>query len=366
MPHSDDPRFYWFALNTVPNIGNVRYATLVRRFGSARAALEAPPSELRRIPDIGDKAVQSITSEVDYAEAEKQIGLLEKAEAKMIALLDEDYPSPLKKIYDPPPFLLIKGDLLPEDSNAVAIVGCRVCTSYGAQIAEQLAKALSAAGLTIVSGLARGIDSAAHRATLKAGGRTIAVLGCGLDVIYPPENESLYEEIAHAGAIVSEFPFGFKPDKYNFPSRNRIISGLSRGVIVVEAGRGSGALLTAQHALDQNREVFAVPGNISSAASFGTNELLKQGAIPVTTPADVLLALGYDPRRKSAAPPREVVGLAIEEQKVFDTLTDQPQQIDNLSQNLSKPVSEVLSLLLGLEMAGLIRQLPGKLFLRET
>lgn len=366
MPYPDDPRFYWFALKTVPNIGDVRYATLVRRFGSPQAALEASPAELKKIPDIGDKTIHSLKSEADFTEAEKQYATLIKTNTRMITLLDDDYPQPLKRIYDPPPFLLVKGDIVPEDATAVAIVGCRACSSYGTQITEQLARSLSVSGLTIVSGLARGIDSTAHRATLKAGGRTIAVLGCGLDVIYPPENEGLYNEIAQSGAVVSEFFFGVNPDKFNFPSRNRIISGLSKGVIVVEAGRASGALLTAQHAIDQNREVFAVPGNINSTASYGTNELLKQGAIPVTSPADVLLALGYDPNRKESIQAKEIKGLAEDEQKVYDNLTHQPQQIDKLSQSISKPVSEVLALLLNLEMAGLIRQLPGKLFLRET
>ena len=366
MPLIDDPRYYWFALNTVPNIGNVRFNMLIKRFGSPQAALDASPAELKKIPDIGDAVIESLKSKVDHAEVEKQLRLLEKSGARMINILEEEYPPALKRIYDPPPCLFVKGKLTEKDANAVAIVGSRICTSYGRQITEQLARGLSQVGLTIVSGMARGIDSIAHRSAMQAGGRTIAVLGCGLDVIYPPENESLYHEIAASGAVISEFSFGLKPDKFNFPARNRIISGLSKGVVVVEAGRASGALLTAQHALDQNREVFAVPGNINSSTSAGTNELIKQGAIPVTSTADILLALGLDPTRKPTSERKEKVNLPEDEERIYQMLSNQPQQVDILSQNVSRPVAEVLSVLLNLEMAGLVRQLPGKLFLRES
>jgi DNA processing protein len=365
MSHSDNSRLYWFALQTVPNIGALRYTVLVKRFGSPQVALEASVAELKRIPDFGEKVVESIKTQVDWEEAEKQLATLNKSGAQMITILDDVYPEPLKRIYDPPPFLLIRGNLTAADQHAVAIVGSRVCTAYGKQIAEQLARGLVDAGMTVVSGLARGIDSGAHRSALKAGGRTIAVLGCGLDIIYPPENEELYDEISASGAVVSEFPFGLKPDKFNFPTRNRIISGLSKGVVVVEAGRMSGALLTVQHAIDQNREVFAVPGNINSPASAGTNELLKQGAIPVTSLADVLLALGYHPDHKLEVKAQPLPELPDNQLAVYNSLSNQPQQIDALSQRLCKPVAEVLSSLFSLEMEGLVRQLPGKLFLRE-
>jgi DNA processing protein len=327
--------------------------------------LEATVGELKRIPDFGEKVIESLKHQVDWEQAEKQLAALEKSGARMITILDDDYPEVLKRIYDPPSFLLLKGNFVPADDNAIALVGSRVCTAYGKQITEQLARGLVESGLTVVSGLARGIDSAAHRGALQAGGRTIAVLGCGLDIIYPPENEALYDEIASSGAVVSEFPFGLRPEKFNFPTRNRIISGLSKGVVVIEAGKMSGALLTVQHAIDQNREVFAVPGNINSAASAGTNELLKQGAIPVTSLADVLLALGYHPNRKAEPKARVIPELPGEVQTIYNSLSNQPQQIDSISQQLGKPVAEVLSALFSLEMAGLVRQMPGKLFLRE-
>jgi DNA processing protein len=366
MLHSDDSRLYWFALQTVPNIGALRFAVLVKRFGSPRAALEASTAELKRIPDFGEKVIESLKTQVDWETAERQLATLDKSGAKMVTILDANYPELLKRIYAPPPFLIVKGDLTTADQDAVAIVGSRVCSAYGRQIAEQLARGLVDAGMTIVSGLARGIDSCAHRSALKAGGRTIAVLGCGLDIIYPPESEELYNEISASGAVVTEYPFGSRPDKFNFPARNRIISGLSRGVVVVEAGKMSGALLTVQHAIDQNREAFAVPGNINSPASAGTNELLKQGAIPVTSPADILLALGHHPDQKAEVKARPEPQLPDYELAVYNSLNNQPQQIDSLSRRLSKPVAEVLSSLFSLEMAGLVRQLPGKLFLRDS
>lgn len=366
MSRSSDPRYYWFALQTVPGIGALRYVSLVKRFGSAQAALEAPTTELQRMPDFGEKITHALRTQVDWAEAEKQLAALENSGAQMITVLDSTYPESLRQIYAPPPFLLIKGVLTPADQDAVAIVGSRICTAYGRQITEQLTRGLVEAGLTIVSGLARGIDSHAHQAALKAGGRTVAILGCGLDVIYPPENKTLYDDIAASGAVMSEFVFGLKPDKFNFPTRNRIISGLSKGVIVVEAGKMSGALLTAQHAIDQNREVFAVPGNINSSASAGTNELLKQGAIPVTSPQDVLLSLGYHPDKRHEPKRRPIPELPEHELTVYNSLSERPQQIDALSNRLSRPVAEVLAALFSLEMAGLVRQLPGKLFLRES
>lgn len=366
MPAHDDARYWWLALNTVPLIGAVRLVALVRKFGSAQAVLEAPDAQLARVEDVGEKVIEAIRHQVDFQRAEIQLEKLEKSGAKMLTILEADYPEPLKRIYDPPPFLFVRGELRKDDAQAVGIVGSRICSTYGRQVTEMLATELSKAGLCIVSGLARGIDSVAHQAAIASGGRTVAVLGCGLDVIYPPENKGLYDEVAAHGAIVTEFEFGLRPDKYNFPSRNRIISGLARGVIVVEARRGSGALLTARHAVEQNREVFAVPGNITSATSHGTNELLKQGAAPVTQAADVLLALGLHPLQKRAAVARPTVKLAEREQAVYDQLSDQPQLVDSLSQDLQRPVQEVLSLLLSLEMAGLVRQLPGKLFLRAV
>lgn len=366
MSHRSDERYWWFALNTVPQIGAVRAVALVKHFGSPQAVLEASPAQLNSVPEIGEKAVRALKVQVDEEHAVEQLAKLEQHNARLVSILDSDYPDQLKRIYDPPPFLIIKGDFQPQDRLAVAIVGSRISTEYGRQVTEMLCHELSKAGLTIVSGIARGIDSIAHQTAIAHGGRTIGVLGCGLDVTYPPENKKLYEEIAGSGAVVTEFEFGTRPEKFNFPARNRIIAGLSRGVIVVEARKGSGALVTAQHAVEQNREVFAVPGNITSVASHGANELLKQGAIPVTQAADVLLALGIDPSARTAAKERPRISLPEAEQVIYDSLSTQPQLVDNLSITVHRPVGEVLSLLLSLEMAGLVRQLPGKQFLRTV
>lgn len=366
MSHLNDPRYWWLALNTVPGIGAVRYVALVKHFGSPQAVLEASPKALNAVPEIGEKVVQALRDQVKESFAEEQLAKLDRANAKLISILDDDYPESLKRIYDPPPYLLVRGNILPQDRLAVGIVGSRLCTEYGRQVTEQLVRELSKAGLTIVSGLARGIDSIAHQTAIKSGGRTIAALGCGLDVIYPPENKKLYAEIAESGAVLTAYDFGTRPEKFNFPARNRIISGLSRGIIVVEARKGSGALVTAQHAVDQNREVFAVPGNITSVSSHGANELLKQGAIPVTQAADVLLALGIDPNVRTAAREKPRISLPESEQLIYDSLSTQPQLVDNLSNSIHRPIGEVLSHLLSLEMAGLVRQLPGKLFVRTV
>ncbi len=366
MSPQNDPRYWWFALNTVPGIGVVRFVALVKHFGSPQAALEATPKELNTMPEIGEKVARALKGQVDEKHAEDQLAKLDHHNARLVSILDTDYPDQLKRIYDPPPFLIVKGDFRPEDRLAVAIIGSRMSSEYGRQVAEMLSRQLCKSGLTIVSGLARGIDSISHLATIAVGGRTIGVLGCGLDITYPPENKKLYQQVADSGAVITEFEFGVRPEKFNFPARNRIISGLSRGVIVVEARKGSGALVTAQHAVDQNREVFAVPGNITSVASYGANELLKQGAIPVTQAPDVLLALGIDPQTRAAAKERPRVSLPEAEQLIYDNLSTQPQLVDSLSNSVHRPVGEVLSLLLSLEMAGLVRQLPGKLFLRTV
>lgn len=365
MTEDKDQRLYWFALQAVPGIGAVRFNSLVRRFGSPQAVLEAPKAQLAELPDFGTKLTAALKSEVDFDQAEKQMLMLEKSGAKLISILDPAYPKPLKQIYDPPSFLLVQGELTEADELSVGMVGSRSCTRYGRQIAGKVAADLAAGGLTVVSGLARGIDSAAHRGAIKVGGRTIGVLGCGLDVIYPPENGPLYDEVRDSGALISEFPFGIKPEKHNFPSRNRIISGLCRGVLLIEAGRASGALLTAKHALDQDREVMVVPGNIDSAASAGTNELLKEGAIPVTSTSDVLLALGLDPRFKPKRKATVPANLPDAERRLLGILSEQPQQVDNISMSIEKPIAQVLALLSNLELFGLVKQLPGKRFIKE-
>lgn len=286
---------------------------------------------------------------------------LAQAKVKYVTLLDADYPENLKTIFDPPPVLYYRGELKAEDALAVAIVGSRRATPYGRESATRLARELARAGVTVVSGLARGIDSCAHRGALAGGGRTLAVLGSGLDVIYPPENARLYAEIAENGAVISEFPLGTAPEPGHFPRRNRVISGLSRAVVVVEAARTSGSLITADCALEQGREVLAVPGPITSPMSWGTNNLIKQGAKLLQEVTDVLSTLGLpSPGVEEAAKP----DLTTQEEKVYSFFSERALHIDELVHLSGLTVQEVTAILMMLELKGLVRQLPGKMFCR--
>ncbi|MBN3039340.1 MAG: DNA-processing protein DprA [Candidatus Omnitrophica bacterium] len=289
-----------------------------------------------------------------------------KSPIKILNFADEEYPINLKYIFDPPASLNIKGSLLKEDSIAIAVVGSRRATYYGQHNAENLAFHLAAKGITIVSGLARGVDSAAHRGALKAGGRTIAVLGSGVDVIYPPENSKLAEDVARNGAVISEFPLGTPPFKQNFPRRNRIISGMSLGIVVIEAAKRSGALITANFALEQGREVFAIPGKIGSLTSQGTHSLIKDGAKLVESVEDIIeeiesLRIYQDVKKQEALP---LPGLSEEEKQIYDNITKEPSYIDDIMEKVIFSHGKLLNCLLRLEHKGLIKELPGKQFIR--
>jgi DNA processing protein len=285
----------------------------------------------------------------------------------MIALGEEGYPAPLAEIAVPPPVLFVKGSLLPADDKAIAIVGSRKPSLAGLRMAADLAGDLARAGFTIVSGLARGIDTAAHRGALEAGGRTIAVLGSGIDVTYPPENGSLADSIAARGATLSEFVPGTRPVKGNFPRRNRLISGLALGTVVVEAGERSGALITADAALEQNRTVFAVPGTPGYAGAKGANKLLKEGAKLVESAADVLEDIAPQVRPQPGQPTLGfAAGLTGAEERVSDLLSDAPAHVDEIARHLGMPAHNVLAVLLSLETKGLARPLPGKFYVREA
>ena len=292
-------------------------------------------------------------------------------DGKVVALEDALYPAWLRTIADPPPVLYCHGLPEPRDRQAVAIVGARKATSYGLRITETLARELSGAGFTIVSGFARGIDAAAHRAALEAGGRTIAVLGCGLDVDYPPEHADLREEIATCGAVLTEFAPGTKPLAHHFPRRNRIISGLSLGVIVVEAAEDSGSLITARLALDQGRDVFAVPGPIDAALSRGPHGLIKQGAKLVETVDDIVEELlpqidtaGIPKRRPVLAEAAELPNLSSEERLLLDQMSREPLHLDDLTERSGLTPGGVAGILLGLELKDVVRQLPGQRYYR--
>ncbi len=359
-----------FLLQSVPGIGNQRIRQLVSHFGSVKNILSATFPQLVNVDGVDKKLADKILREKDPEFADRQLKMVKAWNASVIAFWSRDYPGGLKQIFDPPVLLFQKGRVLPEDSVSIGIVGTRSPSNYGVQVTEKLTKELTKIGFTIVSGLARGIDTIAHRTALKSGGRTVAVLGSGLNFIYPTENKKLAAQIEESGAILTEYPFGTKPDASNFPKRNRIISGLSLGILVVEAGPKSGALITANFALEQGREVFAVPGSITSLRSVGTNRLIKDGAILIQGIDDILQELDVKLRalRKmeitdsGSSVPKD---LSDEEKRVWEMLTDDPQHIDSLSQKLGLPSSQVLSLLLTLELKDLIKQLPGAYFIRQ-
>lgn len=283
-----------------------------------------------------------------------------------INISDKDYPANLKGIYAPPKALYVNGALEKDDRAAIAIVGSRAATPYGLSTAYRLAGELASFGITVVSGLAVGIDTEAHKGALDRGGRTIAVLGSGLDVIYPPENKKLAQRIEKQGAVISEFPLGTPPNRYNFPRRNRIISGFSLGVVVVEASKDSGALITAKCALDENREVFAVPGKAGSVTSEGTHQLIKDGARLVENGEDIIEELGLELKRISdGRAGKSFPDLEKDEEKIFEALSDEPLHIDEIAEAASFDASLALKTLSSLELKGAIKQLPGKRFVRR-
>ena len=286
---------------------------------------------------------------------------------KTLSIHSKAYPSNLKNIHRPPEELFIDGDILPSDKSAIAIVGTRRATYYGLSQCEKLAYELGLKGITVISGMARGIDSAAHRGALKAGARTIAVLGSGLNHIYPPENKKLYKEIVKNGAVVSEFPPDTPPARANFPQRNRIISGMSKGVVVIEAPAKSGALITADYALEQGREVFAMPGNVNSVKSRGTNALIREGAKLVENADDIIEELRSvmdNSPRSTAYSPQPVPSVSPDEKLIFDILNDEPKSIDEILQDSELPSGKAAEILLKLELKKLIKMLPGKNFVR--
>jgi DNA processing protein len=343
-------------------IGPVRFQRLLDVCGGAEAAWQAGELELA-MAGLERRTIASLRQLRRRTSPDGAVQRLERLGIGALTLLDVDYPTALRQIADPPPVLFVRGRLEPTDEPAVALVGTRQATPYGRAVAERLAAELGRAGVTVTSGLARGIDTAAHRAALEAGGRTLAVLANGLDQVYPPQNEHLARRIVEqrAGALVAELPPGVPPDAVNFPRRNRIIAGLSRVTVIVEADVRSGALITADFALEQGREVMAVPGSIMSRMSRGTHELLKQGASPVTGAEDVLQVLGSAPRESST--PR-LPTLAPDEQRVWDALADEPRHIDELARGLDRRVGEVAATLAVLELQGLARQVGAMQYTR--
>ncbi len=362
--HKDSDLLYLLALSLIKDIGPVMARRLVNNFGSAAEVFSQDEKSLMDVEGIGQQRARTIREFNRWRDAEAIIKRCREINVQIISYFSALYPENLKTIHDPPLILYIMGKPLPEDNLAIAIVGSRRTSEYGRRVAEKLSRELSELGITIVSGLARGIDTIAHTASLKSGGRTIGVFGSGLDRPYPPENKELIKKILNNGYVLSEFPPGTPPNKENFPQRNRLISGLSLAVIVVEAEAKSGALITAGYGLEQGREVFAVPGGIFLKTSQGTNSLIKKGAKPVTSVNDIIeeLAPGLKDLMKTQEPQRAHLEFSDREKAIINIMTEEPLHIDEIARKSGRPVSETLSVLLELELKGAVRQLQGKRF----
>ena len=369
----EDERICLAALASIPPVGPLTIKRLIAVFGSAKAVFKARPAELAAA-GAGPKRVKAIRGFSDWQGVRRMLEDTERAGMKAVTLGSPAYPPMLAQIADPPPVLYMRGGIGEEDLYAIGIVGTRTPTPYGLAQAENLAAELASKGFTIVSGLARGIDTAAHMGALKAGGRSIGVMGSGLDVPYPRENVLLMGRLAASGAVISELPPGAAPNRENFPRRNRIISALSLGVLVVEAGKGSGSLITAGCALEQGKEVFSMPGNISSAVSHGTNELIKKGARVVTGADDIIEELApvlkgflkLDAKKKeaqSAAPAQPVCpSLSPDERLVIGALGPAARHIDEIAREVGFDAPRIMGVLLTLELKGVVRQGAGKKF----
>jgi DNA processing protein len=371
----------WLMLAGTEGVGPVTFGKLLNYFNSPSQALEASVIELSKVEGIGLRTAEKIATSRDKTNTDAEIALAEKLGVWIIHLQDGRYPAQLKLIYDPPPVLYVKGTLTEQDNLGMAIVGSRRCSFYGSEQASRFAHILAGAGFTICSGLARGIDTAAHQGALAAGGRTIAVQGCGLATVFPPENKKLFDSIAESGACVSELPLRYEPLAENFPPRNRIIAGLSLGTIVIEAGSNSGALHTAKSALEYNREVMAVPGKIDSPLSRGANQLIKQGAKLVDCVEDIIESLGYvgDKIRghvnqkadlltaKAEMPLFDVarLNLSTSEKSVYECLHSEPVHIEQVIADSQLPPGSVSASIVSLRLKGLVKQLPCSMFVRK-
>jgi len=371
----------WLKLIRADGVGPVTFAKLIRHFGSPDRALGASVSELTKVDGIGFKTGERIAVTRDKFDSADELALAEKLGVWLVTLEDNRYPPVLKQIYDPPPVLYVKGSLTRQDNLAISIVGSRRCSLYGQEQSTRFAHFLASAGFTICSGMARGIDTLAHQGALAAAGRTIAVQGCGLANIFPPENKKLFELIAESGACISELPLRYEPLAENFPPRNRIIAGLSLGTIVIEAGLNSGALITAKAALDYNREVMAVPGKIDSPLSQGTHKLLKEGARLIESVGDVMEALGYigdqlephasraaaDAAAQAEAPlfDAKQLKLSADERTIHNCLDKEPKHVEQVIADTELTPGGVSAALISLRLKGLIKQLPGSMFVKR-
>lgn len=354
----------YIALNMVPKIGPIRVRRLLEAFGSPSAVLSAPLERLQSVKGVGADAAKSLREWESLVDLPGELALVRDAGVKVLTLASPDYPALLREIHDPPTVLYILGDILERDRHAIGVIGTRKPSHYATDCAKKLSYQLAYAGVTVVSGLARGVDTAAHQAALAAKGRTIGVLGSGLLEFYPPENRTLAEKIATSGAVVTEFSMRVKADRQTFPMRNRIISGCSFGVLVVEAGAQSGALISANQAGEQGRSIYAVPGRIDNPTAIGSNRLIQQGAKLVTSAADILDDMGILFAEKPQLVPARAPELSGTELAVHSALRDDETHIDTVIERSGLPSHTVSSTLFALELKKLVRQLPGSRFVK--
>lgn len=361
---------YYLALNQIPILNYTKFKKFLEYFGSVQNIWEGAghPSEgwvgeFQKVHEIRKNTLESFLSYRKKISLEEEYQKVIKSNYKVITVEDDTYPPSLKNISSPPLVLYIRGEIKKEDEQAIAVVGSRRATNYGKEVAKKISEDLAKRNITVISGGARGIDTFAHYGALSGEGRTIAVLGCGINIIYPKENKDLYEKISQYGAVISEFPLSCPPYAQNFPRRNRIISGLSRGVVVVEAAQKSGALITANFALEQGKEVFAVPGSISSEVSKGTHLLIKEGAKLTENISDILDEFGIKDVSEELSKKIEV--LPEVEKVIYETLSFEEKYLDEVIAETQLPAQVVSSTLLLLEMKGLVKQYPGKIFIKN-
>ncbi len=357
----------WLALGRVKGLGGIGFKKLTAHFADPSGALFASAAELEQVDGLHRDVIDGLANFADWDEVEDELRRTRDAGIDIVRFTDPSYPERLRAIPDPPPCLYLKGVLAAEDDKSVAIVGSRSASDYGRRVARDLARGLTSLGFTIVSGMARGIDGVAHESALQAGGRTIAVLGSGVERAYPPEHEGLYRRICERGAVISELPIGTRPMAFNFPARNRLISGLSLGVVVVEATEKSGSLITAALAVEQGREVFAVPGEVGASRSRGAHRLIRQGAKLVESVDDIIEEVAPQLVRRTggvAQPVARVLPANAAEgaRKIFALLQENSLQVDQVIERSCLPPAQVLEILLDLELQGFLRQAPGKVY----
>ncbi len=360
--------YYLMWLSRVEGVGIKRIRALLDHFHRAEAVWNATKEQLLSIKGIPEKTVDAIISARDGDQLDRWIEELEEKEIQFYSFVHPAYPSLLKEIYSPPVGIYVKGILPDDDLDKVSVIGARRCSRYGAGLAYQTGKDLGRANVVVVSGMAKGIDTMAHKGTLDSGGLTIAVLGCGVDICYPSENRELMEVISNKGCLISEYPPGTEPSPHHFPNRNRIISGLSKVLVVVEAGKKSGTLITVDLALESGRSVFAFPGNVTSALSEGTNSLIKQGCYPITESNDILFELGitYNEDERQTFSKQVASKLSLEEKEIYEQIIDkEPVLAETICRKLHKNIQEVQYILSLLEIAGYIRKIPQAGYIRE-